>query len=180
MTIPLEALGFSREEIQNKIVDAAVEDLLSGVSVDDEGNAHRMASRLRESFNTELTQRIADTVSNLVSTLVTPEYIRATTFPRYSKYGEKKGDPLTFKEFVEQCVSKILDAKVDDSGKILEPGSYGYDRGKHFMSGLVEKAVERELREAIQKGLINIQQEVTNALKAAATEIITKITASIK
>lgn len=178
--IPFEALGISRDELINKIVDAAVEDLLSSVSTDDEGNSYKMSSRLREDFNTELTKRISSTVSGLVDSLVTPEYIRTTTFPRYSKYGEKKGDPLTFKEFVEQCVNKILDSRIDDSGKILEPGSYGYDRGKHFMSGLVEKTIERELREAIQKGLINIQQEVTNALKAAATEIITKITASIK
>lgn len=178
----IEEFGFTKEELQNRIVDRICEHLLGG------GSDDAVSSNEFEVKMTKLIQeRIGATVQALAEKYVLPnvqDYIEKLTLVETNKWGERTGKSLTFIEYLIQRAEAYMLEDVNYEGKPKGTDSYSWTKYQTRLTHLVHQHlhfhIERAMKEAltianstIAKGIeetVKIKlQEVTNGLKVSAT-----------
>lgn len=95
-SIDLDAIGITAEELQERVVDRIAERALG----DDDFSP---GSPLKRQIDKEIQERIDLAVTEIADKHILPnvsEYIETLTLQETNKWGEKKGEPITFVEYL--------------------------------------------------------------------------------
>lgn len=173
--LTIEELGISTDELIDRVVDRITDSVLNSTSVDEDGEPWSRDSAFRKKLEDLVIKKIDTTVTAIADKQVLPqvaEIINGLTLSETNKWGEKKKEPLTFIEYLEQRASHYLSEKVDFNGKSKEESNgYSWSGTQTRLTHMVHSHLHYSVESAMKSSL--------NAVTGSLTESIAE-TAKIK
>ncbi len=173
-TINLEELGITTDDLTERIVQRIADNIL----IDD--------NELEYSINKMLTEKVNEAVVGLGDAEIGPriaEMVEAVTLHATNQWGEKRGEPLTFKEYLVERAEKYMTDEVDFEGKPKGPDSYNWrpcqTRITHMVHKHLHYAIESAMEEALKSANSQIAQGITDAVKLKLDELLKGIKATV-
>lgn len=172
MNIDLTSIGLTEEELQDRVVSAIANKLLTTVRFNmdpdidpDKDSGYVENSLLKRKLDAEVMKRIDAAITELGNKHVLPlvtSVIEGRVLQQTNQWGEKKGEPMTFVEYLIDRADQYIREPVNYNGKSRAEDSYGNWTQK---STRVAWMIDNHLSLAIDKAM-------TSALKTANDSII--------
>lgn len=186
----LEALGITKEDLAERIVDQAVQTLLSSTGFDPENETETSyASKFKREIEARIQKAVDQKIGALAAEHLIPrigEMIEKANLLQTNQYGEKKGPSMTFIEYIASRAQAYMSENVDYHGKSKAEGdSYNWKsegpRLTVLMRSYIRETLEKHAKNAIKdvNAVIakNIEKAALDAITAAATAI--KVSVSV-
>lgn len=171
MEITLESLGLTKKALEEKVIEIAVEKLLSGVTYDEDGNVDYIDSKLQEKMKKLIKERIDETVNIFAEKNVLPkvsEYIETINLQETNTWGEKKGEPLTFIEYLLKRAEAYMCEEVDTDGnsaKDCKRRGRSFYGSKHTrLAYMVDKHLYISIETAMKQALKDVDSIIAEGL----------------
>jgi hypothetical protein len=185
MDFNLEQLGITKDELADRVVDSIANRLLYREVANEDGN---MVSGLESAFSHQLEERLLKAIGEAVNALAEKHVVPALVdrveeldFQPQSRYGEPKGEPITYKEYLAGRADTWLTQTVDHDGN--EKGDYHFrdqskktTRAAFLVNQYFSRTVEKALKEAV--GAAN--EKIAEGLEKAVAMKIREIAAGLK
>lgn len=169
----LEEIGLTKEEIQERVVDRLVERLMTDYSSGDDGRAWSRSSEFAVALEDAVKNRVDIAVNELADKHVLPnvtDYIEKLTLRETNKWGEPKGEPVTFVEYLTQRAERYMTEEVNYEGKSKEENVYeSWSKSQTRIAHLIHKHLH-----------YSIETMVKNALASANNAIASGIAETVK
>lgn len=186
--ITFEALGITKEELTEKLIDRLVEDFKTEIVWDEDGRAHGRASDISKKITQKIAEQIQASVQRLGDTHVVPrmnELIEGLVIQRTNEWGEKTGAPVSFIEYLIKCAENYMVDPVDSSGKTKEEaGGYSWRKSTTRITHLVNSHLKYSIETAMKQALANANSQIVGGLEAAVKhalgEVQKKLSVSVK
>lgn len=158
MKFDLEALGFTKEELAEKVIERCAEDILTSVGLDEEGEGHvressfkrSLTRKLDEIFTAKVTKATDEFLDGLIPKLLDHEFTETTS------WGETKGTWT-----VRNRILKAIESQV-----VYKQTTYRSERNK--FTELVDDVVSKQLEQFKTDFKMTVEAKFTaEALKAA-------------
>ena len=182
----LEALGVSVEELGNRIVDQAVDRLLSSTGFNPETEEE---THYESRFKREIEKRVQESVDKKIAALsevhVLPrvgEMIEAADMRQTNQYGEAKSPPMTFKEYIAHRADVYMSENVNYHGKSkAEDGNdYQWRSSGPRLTVLMQTYIRDTLERHAKAALTDVNKAIAKNIEQAAKDAITAAAAAIK
>ena len=169
MGLDLETLGFTREELQDRVVDRCCREVLSGVTYDEEGKEidtdSAFARKLDEKIRAHIDSAVTVMCEKHVLPLVTA-HIENLVLQETNRWGEKTGQPVTFIEYLVKRAEDYLTEGVNYEGR--RPDGYS-------------KATQTRITQMVHQHLhYSIETAMKQALQTANSAIVEGIEKTVK
>ena len=182
----LKALGISPEELGSRIVDQAVETLLNttGFNPDTEEET-RYESRFKREIEARVKQAVDDKIAALAAVHLVPrvgEMIESANMQKTNGYGEPKGEPMTFKEYIACRAEAYMSENVNYHGKSkAEDGdSYNWRSEGPRLTVLMRNHIRDTLEVAAKAAVNDVNKVIADNIGKAAKQAIAQAGAAIK
>ena len=191
----LEALGISKEELAERIIESAVDQLLSSTGFNPETEEEvRYESRFKREVEARVQQAVDAKIAALAEIHVLPrvgEMIEAADMRRTNRYGEPTSPSMTFKEYIAHRADVYMTEDVDYHGnskadlEAKNESTYNWrncgPRLTVLMRSYIRDSLETQAKAAIadvNKVIAkNIEQAAKDAITAAATNLKVSVSA---
>lgn len=185
--LTLESLGLSKEQLQEMLLDRMVEQAMVGVSYDEDGNEYRQDSSFAGQLKKMIYAKITASIQELAEKHVLPnvgQYIENLTLQTTNQWGEKKGAPVTFIEYLVHRADAYMREEVDNSGKSKEEAGYHWSKCSTRVTFLINQHLHYSIHEACKQMLGTSQATVAKAIEEAVKvqlgNIVTQFNLSVK
>ena len=190
MGLTIESLGFTKEELQERVVERLCQQILTGVGYDEDGDEFQVESRFAKTVESRCREHIDTTINTLAEKHILPNvaaYVENLTLQETTKWGEKVGKPVTFLQYLTGRAEAYMQEKVDFQGKGKgESGGYSWSGTQTRLTHLVEShlhySIESAMKDAMQTAnsaiAIGIQETVRVKLAEVAQSL--KVSAKVK
>lgn len=183
-----ELLGITQEELQQKVVEAAVERLMTTVYTDEDGDEYPRRSDFTKRVEDAVREAIDAKVDAIAKEHVEPaigERIENCVLQRTNEWGDKKGEPMTFTEYLVQRADGWLREEVDFSGVPRRgQASYNFKKAGTRVEYLIDKNLQYHIAGAMKKALANANDSIAGgiqeAIKIKLAEILSNVNVSVK
>lgn len=177
--IDIEALGFSAEELQERVIERCCDRLLHGTGWDDDGEPTAVDTRFKQKLHARIKERIDQAIDAIAAEHVLPnvsEYIENLTLQETNRWGEKQGKPVTFVEYLVQRAEAYLNEKVDAEGHSKEETRHSYWSGKqtrvtHLVHLHLHYSIETAMKKAIEQANVAIVGGLEQTVKLKLAEL---------
>ena len=181
----LEGLGISAEELGNRIVDQAVEVLLSGVGFNPETEEEtRYETRFKREISERLQKAVDAKIASLAEVHLIPkvgEMIENANLQKTNNYGEKKGASMTFIEYIVSRASAYMSEEVNiDCKSKEEDDSYNWRSCGPRLTVLMRRYIKDTLETHAKKAMTDVNKELAKGIEKAAIDAISKAASSVK
>jgi len=173
--IDLEVLGLNQEELQERVVEHVCDRVLKDVSTDEDDEEYKSASPWREALDKLVTDRINAKVDEMAAREVVPavgEIIENLVLQSTTAWGERRGEPVTFIEYLIQRAEAYLKEEVTGDGK--KPDSYSQSKQKRI-SWMIDQhlhySIEKAMKQALAEANSNIVAGLEETVKMKLAEI---------
>lgn len=182
----LQALGVSPESLADRIVDQAVDSLLSYTGYDEDG---RESGTYETRFKREIEKRVQGAVDAKISALAAEhilprvgELIESADMRETSRYGEAKGPALTFKEYIALRAQVYMSEDVDLHGNSkAEAGDpYGWRSCGPRLTVLMRNYIRDTLEKHAKAAIADVNKVIAKNIEQAARDAITAAAANLK
>lgn len=189
MNITLESLGLSKDAIEQKLIDHLAEQLLTEIQYDyDDDSEYRAKSDLAKKLDTIIKQHINTTINALAEKHVLPNvtsYIENLTLQTTNQWGEKKGQPVTFIEYLTQRAEDYMQEKVNFEGKPKgDANGYSWSgtqtRITHMVHQHLHHSIEIAMKQALQIATSGIATGLQETVKTKLAEVSQKLKVEVK
>jgi hypothetical protein len=186
--INLASLGITEEQLVEKIVDNTVQRLLTSVGYDEEGDEFVDDSRLVKNLN-DITKKLIDAkVEQLADAHVKPlieSRLESLVLQQTSQWGEKRGTPVTFIEYLVQRADAYMVEPVDHDGKTRGESGSSYwssktTRVSHMIDRHLKYSIETAMQQALKDANSSITKGLADAVKIALAEVQAKLKVEVK
>lgn len=182
----LEALGLDTTELGNRIVDQAVQALLSSTGFNpDSEEEYSCESR----FKREIHQRVKDAVDAKITAIAEEhliprigEMIETADMRQTNRYGEPTSPSLTFKEYIASRAEAYMSEDVDYNGKSKsESGdSYNWRTNGPRLTVLMRSYIRDTLEKSAKAAVADVNKVIAKNIEKAAVDAIQATASSIK
>lgn len=186
----LKALGISPEELGQRIVDQAVEVLLSSTGFDpDTEEETRYESRFKREIEARIQKAVDQKIAALAAEHVLPrvgELIEAADMRRTNGYGEPKGPSMTFKEYIAHRAEQYMTEDVDHNGKskadleARNESTYNWHVCGPRLTVLMRRYIRDTLERHATAALTDVNKVIAKNIEQAAKDAIAAASASLK
>lgn len=182
----LEALGLTKEDLAERIVDQAVSLLLRESSFDEEGN---VAGSYSSKFKREIDQRVKDAVDAKITALAEEhliprvgELIEKADMRQTNRYGETTSAPMTFKEFIAARAETYMSEDVDlnCNSKAESGDSYNWRSCGPRLTVLMRIYIRDTLERSAKAAVTDVNKVISKNIEKAAIEAIAAAAANLK
>lgn len=185
MNIDLQALGFTQEELQERVVERICEQLLTSIDYDpDSGDEYPVASRFQQAVKDMVKKRVDDTINALAERYLLPnvaQYIETLTLQQTNQWGEAKGAPVSFTEYLVQRAQAYMQEEVDNYGKTkAEAGGSWYGTKQTRITFLINQHLHTSIETAMKDSLKIGMGELAKGLHETTRHKLNEIAASMK
>lgn len=185
MSIDLKSLGFTQEELQERVVERIVESVMTDrVYSPDDDREYDRHSQFREDLKKRVKARIDEKIDELAQKFVLPnvaEYIENLTLQQTNQWGEKKGQSITFVEYLVQRAEAYMQEKVDFQGRSKEEaGSYSFSGTQTRITHLVHQHLHYNIEKAMKDALNIATGEIARGLHETCRLKLNEIAAGMK
>ena len=182
--LSLSELGITQEELQERVVEKIAEQLLGDKDFDEDGCPSISKSTLHKSLEKRIVDHVELSIAKLAEAHILPNvsrYIEDLCLQETTKWGEKKGAPLSFVEYLVQRAESYLREEVNYEGKNkTECGSYGFDGKQTRVTYLVHKHLQYTIESAMKDAVKNVNGVISGALAETCKIQLANIASSLK
>lgn len=181
MSFDLKSLGFTQEDLQERVIDRICENLLSSTEYSpDDGREYPVESRFKTAIDKRVKEQIDATINALAQKHVLPnvsQYIEELTIQQTNQWGEKKGSPVTFIEYLISRAQDYMREEVNSAGKSkAECDSYGWTGTKqtritHLIHGHLHYSIETAMKDALKVATGEIARGIHETARLKLNEI---------
>ncbi len=180
----LEALGISTETLGDRIVNQAVEALLSSSGFDPNTDQEtRYVSRFKKEIEVRIQKAVDEKIAALAAAHLIPrvgEMIESADMRRTNTYGEPKSPPMTFKEYIASRAESYMSEDVDYNGKSKAEGDYNWRSCGPRLSVLMKSYIKDSMEKAAKSAVNDINKVIANNIEKAAKDAIASAASAIK
>lgn len=177
----LDALGLDRESIENKVVDQVCHSLLYATSCDDKGHGYSRESEWQLELQKKIEQSIDARLEKIAKDHVEPnvkEKIDSLVLQQTNEWGEKKGKPVTFVEYVTGKAEEWLEQKVDYRGVPSRSKSDG-SRLIHMIDEHLGSRIKTGIQDIAKQANEQLGGEIKKVVSAKLAEMTKRLKVSI-
>lgn len=192
MEVTLESLGITKEELSERIVKRLTDGLLfqEEQTADEDGvlcsysTESEFAAKLQEMVREKVDAAVTDVASRTVVPQIT-DIIENFAIQRTNEWGEKKGEPFTFVEYLVKRAEAFMSEPVNSDGKTKEEVSGSWYGSKTTrIAYMIDKHLHYSIQSAMQDALAaanaNIVEGIKKAVEMKLAEIKTSLTVKLE
>lgn len=181
----LEALGVSPAELSDRIVDQAVQSLLYSTGFDEDGDESSYASKFKQQVEKRVQEAVDAKIAALAAEHVLPrvgEMIESANMRKTSQYGEPKGEPMTFLEYIASRAEVYMSEDVDYHGQSKEESkdSYSWRKSGQRMTVLMKLYIQDTLEKHAKSAISDVNKVIAKNIEQAARDAITAAASAVK
>lgn len=189
MELTVEALGLSKEELGERVIDRVVDLLLANYAIDDDGERVAVgSSAFGKMLEEKVMERANAAIEDIAGKNVLPNvatYVEDLCLQQTNQWGEKRGKTMTFTEYLVDRAESYLTEEVDYEGKTrAECRGFSFNKAQTRISYLVEKhlhyAISSAMKEAVKHANSAISQGIEQTVKIKLKEITDGLKVSVK
>lgn len=189
MELTIEQLGFTKEELQERVVARICAQLLEATGYNPESDREFTAeSVFRRALDAQVQEKIDATISALAEKHVLPNvasYIENLTLQETNKWGERRGTPVTFVEYLVQRAEAYMLEEVDWDGKTKsDRDSYSWKKQGTRITHLIHQHlhfhIELAMKEALKVANGALAKGIQETVEAKLAEIVGGIKAKVE
>jgi hypothetical protein len=184
MNLTLESLGFSKEDLQERVIDQICSQVLSGKTYDEDGNEEWSDSQFKRKLDERIKAQVEASISAMAAAHVLPnvgQYIENLMLQETNKWGEAKGTKVTFVEYLVQRAEAYIQEQVDYDGKSKsEKDSYNWSGRTTRIAYLVNAHLHYHIETAMKEALKNANSVIVGGIEAAAKAGLQQALAGLK
>lgn len=187
-TATLEALGFTKDEIAERIIDRAVQQLLKAEDYDEDGHSYGVPSTFATAIDKAIRQKLDEAVVKAGDEVIAPkiaELIDGHVMVRTNEWGEKKGEPVSFTEYLVQRADAYMVEEVSFDGKSkAQSDSYSFRKFGTRVAYMIDKHlafhIERAMAAAVGNAHSTIAASLNDAVKIAIGNLQVHVKTEVK
>jgi hypothetical protein len=184
MNLNLESLGFTKDELQDRVIDQICEQVMTGRITEEDGEPCPL---FRNELEKKIKENINERIDMIANKYVLPDvgkYIEGLCLQKTNEWGEKKGGEFTFTEYLIQKANDYLKEEVDYNGKSKkESGGYSWTgrqtRITHLVHNHMQYSIETAMKEAVKTANDSIANGIQEAVKIKLGEIVEKLKVNV-
>lgn len=182
----LKEFGFTKDEIEQKVVEQIADQLLTEYAYDSETGANEPHdTRLTQKFHDIVKKHVDRQLNKLAEEYIVPhvrELIEGVSLQATNQWGEKVGSPKTFVEYLTESAQNYLSQPVDYQGKPTERSSYSRDtqtRLTHLVHEHLHYSIESAMKDAVEQVKKTIGPALQETCKLKLGEIASSLKVSL-
>jgi len=181
----LEALGITKKDLINRVVEQCVEALLYNKDFDEDGNPHLCISHFQSEIEQKIKKTVDDKIVEIANVHVLPkigEMIENANFQETNGFGEAKGPRKTFIEYIAARADNYMLEKVDSRGMSKSECERVYDwrdagsRITVIMQLYIKEVLERAARDSLK----DINSTMVKAIRQSALDAVASVAKDFK
>jgi hypothetical protein len=182
----LKALGVSPDELAERIVDQAVETLLSFTGYNEDGEkTGSYASRFRKEIEARVQASVDAKITALAAEHIVPkvgEMIESANMRRTNQYGEPVSAPMTLKEYIAHRAEVYMSEPVNYNGKSKneESESYNFRVEGPRLTVLMRMYIRETLEKHAKAAVTDVNQVIAKSIQKSAVDAIAAASAALK
>lgn len=186
----LEALGISKEELAERIIESAVGQLLSSTGFDPETDEEkRYESRFKREVEARVQKAVDAKIAALAEVHVLPrvgEMIEAADMRKTNRYGEPKSPSMTFKEYIAHRADVYMTEDVDYHGnskadlEAKNESTYNWRCCGPRLTVLMRNYIRDSLEKQAKAAITDVNKVIAKNIEKAARDAISAAAASLK
>jgi hypothetical protein len=180
----LKSLGLDIESLGDRIVDQCVEALLRSTGFDPETEEEtRYESRFKREIEARIQKAVDSKIAALAEEHLLPrvgEMIEAANLRQTNNYGEPKGEPMTFIEYIAARAEAYMSEPVDCQGKTKQEGGYGWKSEGPRLTVLMKLHIKDTLDKEAKAAVCDVNKVIAKNIEQAAKDAINSAAASLK
>ena len=185
MAINPEDLGFTREEMAQRVARVMADDLMANWWLDDDDRSVTTGS---SAFAKEMEKRVLACVNTAIEDIaaknVLPnvgDYIEKLCLQETNKWGEATGRKLTFIEYLVERAEAYMQEKVDYKGKSkAEAGGFPFTGTQTRITHLVHQHLHYNIETAMKKALETANAAIVGGIEGAVKIKLAEIVNGLK
>jgi hypothetical protein len=184
--ITIESLGLSADELADRVVNKAVEALLSKhISGTDDGEPWEGFddSPFAAAMQKRIKEKVEEAIDQIAGKHVLPNvaaYVETLCLQETNKWGEKRGEPVTFVEYLVARANAYLAEEVDFRGKTKTEEGYGWKKNTTRVAYLVHEHLQYSIETAMKAALTDANSKIVGGIEAAIKIKLAEVAASLK
>lgn len=181
----IEAIGLTQEEIANRVIEKIAESIMSESGCDEDGNESRFRSTVARKLTERVTGAIDAAVSRIGAEVIAPnveEMVRGLVIQKTNQWGEKRGEPVTFVQYLTQRADEYLREEVNRDGKSnTESGdNYNWRASTTRVAWMIDKYLKYEIERFAQQSLATANAAIAEGIAAAVKGTMQKLINGVK
>src|SRR5579872_523053 len=178
----IQDLGFTREEIEQKVVAKIADDLMAEYVYDDETGTDVRDTHLAVRFREIIKKHVERQLNKLAEEYVVPhvkDLIEGVALQKTNEWGEKQGAPRTFVEYLTDQATNYLSEPVDFDGKPVGRGSYSRETQTRLVN-LVHKHLHYSIESAMKDAVEVVKKQLGASLEQTCKLKLNEIAENLK
>lgn len=178
----LEELGITKNELVERVIERCCDRILLEHRVNSDGDNWDYDSPIAVSLKKIFQAHVDAALAEVVDKYILPkaaQYIENVTLQMTNKWGEKRGEPLTFLEYLTQRAEAYLTEEVDYNGKTRGQDSCGWKADQTRIAFMVGKhlqyAIQTMMESAMKSANSAIVGGIEGAVKIKLAEVAEKL-----
>ena len=183
MMITLESLGLTREEILERVVEKLAEQMLTQTVTDEDGDEATLPSAFAKVLERKVAARVNAAIDEIAGKHVLPnvaQYVETLCLQETNKWGEKKGAPVTFVEYLVQRAEAYMREEVNYEGKPKGADSYSWRASGTRVAHLIHEHLQYSIQTAMQQALKDANSAIVGGLNDAIKIKLAEVAAALK
>ena len=189
MTIDLESLGFTKEELQGRVVDQIVERLMIEKGwVPEEEYEYPQKSEFAMGIQKAVLTKVEAKINEIAQRDVLPkvgDFIENLILQETSAWGEKKGQSVTFIEYLIKRADNYIREEVDYNGvskaEAESKRNSWYGNGKQTrLTFLVHQHLQHHIEHAMKDAVSNLNKAIVPALADTCRMKLAELSTTLK
>lgn len=181
----LEALGLNTEELAERVIDQAVHALLYSTGFNPETEEEvTYENKFKKAIEAKIQQTVDKKIAEIATEQIIPrvgEMIEKANMMQTNNYGEPKGEPMTFKEYIAYRAENYMSENVDINGKSkTESNSYNWRSCGPRLTVLMRSYIRDSMEAAAKSAVTDINKVIAKNIEKAAKDAIAATAANIK
>jgi len=180
----LNELGFTKEELQQRVVEHIAKQVMAGVSLDEDGNEFDTDSSFARKLRQFVAEHVDKTIDALAQKYVLPNvarYVEDLSLQETNKWGEKTGNSLTFVEYLVKRAEEYMLEKVDFEGRAKgERDGYSWKGTQTRLTHLVEKHLHYSIESAMKNALLIANNTIAKGIEETVKTKLALISEQLK
>lgn len=183
----LTALGLDAKQIENMIVERAVEALLRETGVDQWGDESERPSDLSSRVSKMVKARIDEKINELAEAHLMPKidaHIDGLILQETTTWGEKRGKPMTVIEYLVARADAYMVEPVDYAGQSKGADSYNWKQHStrivHAVNKHLQYEIDTAMKEALRTANTTMAKGLHEACRVAINEVAAKFAIVVK
>lgn len=189
MSIDLNALGFTKEELQERVINLIASQVMEGSFRDEDGEEYTDNSEFSRRLNKKVAEKVDQEIQAIAERHVLPNvanFIETLCLQETNKWGEKTGNKMTFTEYLVSRAESYMTELVSFDGKSKGSDSYSWKgtqtRLTHLVNQHLHYSIENAMKDALRVANSQIAKGIEETVKLKLADITQslQVTAKIK